>query len=416
MTMNVNDIHWFLPLDECTSLDAIRARWPALLERQRMTPYNEEPRYRDAILAFLGLSTLAPRLKLATVLALGSGFDIDLRLALGALGAAAFEDDASWPETVADAVAVGGPALPVQTSDAWLGAFVAGRLAGLRDTFRHDGAHAEAWESVFWNAFLEMACRHGCVDAVRLALGRGADPRADGWAAVASAAAAARRHEDDAPAGAETDYADTMRLLLDASAQPQELLAEALDCAAGAGNTAMLDFLLAAGADLRVDGVRALAGAARHLAYDAFDWLHEHGVDARDDEGVVLAAAVSTLDETTVELALAAGADPVAGALPAWRAALSTTPWDLYSAETEFTGWRADIVALLLRHGARPAGAVAIGALRAARDGRQVAALLLRRGDLDADGRELVAQLAALAFGARSAMMTSTDIPSRSLE
>ena len=64
-----------------------------------------------------------------------------------------------------------------------------------------------------------------------------------------------------------------------------ETLGEALDYAAGAGNTAMLDFLLAAGADLDADGVRALASAARHLAYDAFDWLHEHGVDAGDEDG-----------------------------------------------------------------------------------------------------------------------------------
>ncbi|WP_296945608.1 hypothetical protein [uncultured Massilia sp.] len=65
-----------------------------------------------------------------------------------------------------------------------LGAFVAGRLAGLRETFGRDGLRTEHWRARFWSLFLEMTCRHADRDSVQLALGNGADPRADCHAAL----------------------------------------------------------------------------------------------------------------------------------------------------------------------------------------------------------------------------------------
>ncbi|QNB00181.1 hypothetical protein [Massilia sp. Se16.2.3] len=79
------NLNWFLPLDACHSLDELTPQWHALLEQHRMTPACDAERYADALLAFVGMSTLSPHLKLSAVLAFGSAFDIDLRLAIGAL-------------------------------------------------------------------------------------------------------------------------------------------------------------------------------------------------------------------------------------------------------------------------------------------------------------------------------------------
>lgn len=136
--------YWYLPLEQCHSLDEIGAHWHALLEAHCSAPTWPEPRYRDAVLQFAGMSALPPRLKLGALLAWGSAFDVDLRLALGALLDAAVEDGLAWPDAVAAAVSDNGPALEVETADPWLGAFVAGRLAGLRETFVHDGLRPES--------------------------------------------------------------------------------------------------------------------------------------------------------------------------------------------------------------------------------------------------------------------------------
>jgi len=109
-----------------------------------------------------------------------AAFDFDLRLAVGLLQEEIDALDIPWPEQVAAAVGDNGPALPVVTHDAWLGAFIAGRLAGLRETFGHDGVRADHWRQAFWDRYLEMTCRHAEIDGVRRALAQGADPRADG--------------------------------------------------------------------------------------------------------------------------------------------------------------------------------------------------------------------------------------------
>jgi hypothetical protein len=75
-----------------------------------MTRSWDPPRYQDAMLSFLGMSTLSPHLELAAVLAFGSAFDVDLRLALRALAEQTWESEVEWPESVAAAVSDNGPA------------------------------------------------------------------------------------------------------------------------------------------------------------------------------------------------------------------------------------------------------------------------------------------------------------------
>jgi len=334
---------WYLPLEHCRTLDDIGALWHALLEAHQIAPNYPEPRYADAVLLFTGMCKLPPDLKLGALLAWGSAFDVDLRLALGALHEAVIEADTPWPDAVAASVSDNGGALLLETADPWLGAFVAGRMAGLRETFVHDGLRPGAWQAAFWMRFLEMACRHGNVAAVQRALDQGADPLADGGAAIAAAA----------------EHETVLACLLERGGDArQSVLDIAFPAAAAADNTATLAFLLAQGVTIADASSVALAAAARHLAIDAFEWLLEHGADARDKD--VLAAAAASLDETMVELALAAGAGVDGSALPAFIAALDSTPWELYSVETEFFDWRVDVLALLLRHGVRPdAGALA---------------------------------------------------------
>ena len=113
------------------------------------------------------MSSLPPRLRLGALLAWGSAFDADLRLALGALLDAVLQDDQPWPDAVAASVSDNGGALLLETRDPWLSAFVAGRMAGLRETFVHDGVRLDHWTAAFLNHFLEMACHHGDPAAVR---------------------------------------------------------------------------------------------------------------------------------------------------------------------------------------------------------------------------------------------------------
>jgi hypothetical protein len=141
------DLNWYLPLERCRTLEEIHAQWDVLLEQNHMAPTYEAPAYQDALLSFLGNSRLSPQLKLAAVLAYGSAFDVDLRLAVGALFDSTLEAALPWPTTVAAAVSDNGPTRHVPATDTWLAAFVAGRFAGLRETFTHDGINDEAWRA-----------------------------------------------------------------------------------------------------------------------------------------------------------------------------------------------------------------------------------------------------------------------------
>lgn len=400
----MSNLNWYKPLEQCVTLDEIRAQWHNLLEQNQMKPANPVPGYRDAMLSFVGGCALSPELKLGAVLALGSAFDFDFRLALGALAEQTMEGDVPWPESVSASVSDNGPALRVATGDAWLGAFIAGRMAGLRETISHDGTRPEDWNAAFWDAFLEMACRHAAQDKVRLALQHGANPCADDYAAVSAAARGV--HLDNhafrnygLQDALDADYQNTLLQLVEAGLPAHDMLAISLRAAAEVDNTAMLDFVMAQGADIRVDGGRALAVAARHLSFGAFEWLLEHGADIHADDGAVLDAAVATLTKYMVEEVLGAGVDLGACANRVFHTALDTSPYDLYPEMDDFSARRVDIITLLLRHGALPAGADVIDTFRRARDGQSVIEAVLERSELDVDMLTLLHALAEQAFG-----------------
>lgn len=399
----MSDLHWYLPLDHCNTLDDIRGQWHALLERSRMTPAFNAPRYQDAMLSFLGTSALAPRLKLAAVLACGSAFDFDFRLAVGLLKEQIDELDTSWPAAVAAAVGDNGPSLPVATSDPWLGAFIAGRMAGLRESFGHDGTLADHWRAAFWNRYLEMACRHAASAGVALALERGADPGQDGHAAILTPAQGVHgRFMLEAghmtPERSNLDYQNILLQLLGGGLARADMLAAALPAAAAADNPDMLDFLLAQGADLRTDGPRALAAAARNTALEAIDWLLAHGVDVGAEDGAALLAGVASLHTSTVALLLAAGADLQATCGRAFRTAIASRPHDLYSDESDLVDVRADMLAYLLQQGMRPAGADAVDALRDVSDARRVIEAAAGRADLPPADAALLRAMAEQAW------------------
>jgi hypothetical protein len=380
----MSNLNWYKPLEQCVTLDEIRAQWHNLLEQHQMKPANPVPGYHDAMLSFVGGCALSPELKLAAVLALGSAFDFDFRLALGALAEQTMEADLPWPESVSASVSDNGPALRIATGDAWLGAFIAGRMAGLRETISHDGTRPDDWSTAFWDAFLEMACRHAAQDKVRLALLRGANPCADDYAAVSGAARG--MHLDNCEFrnyglqdALDADYQNTLLQLVEGGLPASQMLVVSLRAAAEVDNTAMLDFLLAQGADIPADGGLALAAAARHLSFGAFGWLLEHGADIHADDGAVLDAAVATLTEYMVEEVLRAGADLQACANQVFRTALNASPYDLYPEMDDFSDRRADIISLLLRHGALPSCPEVVDALRGAHEGQSVTSEELAR-------------------------------------
>ncbi len=180
----MTDLRWYLPLEQCRSLDAIRRQWRPLLEQAASLPDQDPVRHHDALLAFIGMSALSPHLKLAALLACVDSRDFDLRLALGALDDQVRASRAPWPGSVADAVGGNGPAMQVATGRDWLGAFVVGRLAGLRDGLANDGTGIAAWRAVFWNRFRAMASRRGCDGAPASAPGQDAAPECAGRRAV----------------------------------------------------------------------------------------------------------------------------------------------------------------------------------------------------------------------------------------
>lgn len=366
-------VDWYHPLEHCRTLDEIGALWHGLLEARQMAPNNPVPHYQDAILQFAAMSALPPQLKLGALLAYGSAFDVDLRLPLGMLHEAVLEADQPWPDAVAASVSDNGAMLALPGADPWLGAFIAGRMAGLRETAVHDGVRLDSWAAAFWDLLLEMACRHGDVRALRLALDQGADPLALDGAAIAAAVA---------------DPALLARLLDAGEERRPAILALAWRAAAAADNVATLAWLAAHGARADADRAAALAAAARHLALDAYAWLLADGANPR--AAGVLAAAVGSLDEAMVEQVLAAGAGQAGDAGAAFVAALDSEPWELYAGEPRFFDRRVDMLALLLRHDVRPAVEQLAAALRAAPGRRQVVHAVLARHALEARAAALL--------------------------
>lgn len=365
--------YWYRPLEHCRTLDEIGALWHGLLEARQMAPNNPVLHYQDAILQFAAMSALPPQLRLGALLAYGSAFDVDLRLPLGMLHEAVLEADRPWPDAVAASVSDNGAMLALPGADPWLGAFIAGRMAGLRETAVHDGVRLDSWAAAFWDLFLEMACRHGDVKALRLALDQGADPLALDGAAIAAAVA------DPALLAELLDHDDKHR---------HAVLALAWRAAAAADEVETLAWLVARGVQVNEDGAAALAAAARHLALDAYAWLLAHGANPR--AGGVLAAAVGSLDETMVEQVLAAGAGKADDAGAAFLEAFDSEPWELYAGEPRFSDRRVDMLALLLRHGVRPGADDLAAALREAPARRQVVQAVLERHELDAGAAALL--------------------------
>jgi len=395
----MSDLRWYLPLEECSTLDGIRSQWQTLLERSQMAPWHNAPRYGDAMLSFLGACTLAPQLKLAAVLACGSAFDFDFRLAVGLLKEQVDALDTPWPAQVSGAVSDNGPALPVDSADPWLRAFIAGRLAGLRETFGHDGLRADDWRAAFWNRYLEMACRHADTGGVATALAQGADPRADSHAAVLVPAKGVHgRFMPESghltPDRTDVDYQRILLQLVDGGLPLADMLEVALPPAAAADNTDMLGFLLAQGADIRGAGGPALAAAARSAAGDALGWLLAHGADVHAGGEAALLAAVASLDETIVGTLLMAGADLAECADAVFRIALSSRPYDLYSDESDLVDLRAGMLACLLRHGVRPDSTELAGFLRRTPHARKVIAVAAADRTISADGARLLGNLA----------------------
>jgi hypothetical protein len=399
----MNLVRWHLPLESCQTLDELRAQWSILFQEYPISS-GDETAYEDAVVSFLGRSSLPAALKLAAVLTGVNGFDFDVRIALGALAEPLEDETVPWPQAVEDAASPTGPAIPVSTADPWLAGFVAGRLQGVRDTLRYDGTGIDDWRAVFWNKFLQMSCRWADRDGAELALRHGAAPRSDDSAAIAVLAEGVHAYGLRTPyyfAGAprNTDYMALLTLLLDAGVPIGDVEAMALRSAAAVNNTDMLAFLVRQGADLHADEDAALTAAAASMAVDAVDWLLAQGADVHAGDNAALLAAVGSLDETMVEALLAAGADIHAGDELPLRTALSACPHELYDSETDFIHQRASMVAVLLRHGASLDSAEVAQALRQAPDARELIQALLNDAELAPQEAKSVDRLTTAAFG-----------------
>jgi hypothetical protein len=399
----MNLARWHLLLEACQTLDELRAKWSILFQEYPISS-GDERAYQDAVVSFLGRSSLPAALKLAAVLTGVNGFDFDVRIALGALAEHLEDETVPWPPAVEDVASPTGPAITVSTADPWLAGFVAGRLQGLRDTLRHDGTGIDDWRAVFWNKFLQMSCRWADRDGAELALRHGADPRSDDWAAIVVLAEGVHAYGLRTPyyfvsAPRNADYMAILTLLLGAGVPIGDIEVIALRSAAAVNNTDMLAFLVRQGADLHADDDAALAAAAATMAVDAVEWLLTQGADVHAGGDAALLAAVGSLDETMGEVLLAAGADIHAGDELPLRTALSACPHDLHDSDTDFIRQRAGMVALLLRHGASPDSTEVAQALRQAPDARELIQALLADAELAPQDAKAVDRLATTAFG-----------------
>lgn len=396
-------LQWHHAFDSCTDLDQLRARWDDVAQEHYLNPGHGTGEYRDALLSFIATSPLPAPLKVGALLTCVSGFDFDLRLALGALSAQIDDVGVEWSSPFGHEAALLGPSLALDTRDPQLAAFALGRLTGLRDTVRQDGTRPADWEPVFWRAYFELACRWADLDALELALRHGVTVDRASTAALTLLAEGVHAHTLHTPyyndGRSHADYLAVLDRLLALGLDQGHLSGLMLPAAAAVDNTYMLDSLVARGADLGAGGVQALASAAGNGAHGAVAWLLERGVDVHADDEAALAAAVAALDETMVEILLAAGADLHAHDQLPLRTVFGTKPFDLYNGETEFVFARAELMLALLRHGADPAHPAVALALREVDDGEEVLQQLLDGEDLDAAQRHALATLKAAAFG-----------------
>lgn len=345
---------WFTPLEAATSLDDVAANWHVLLELHHLAGGNEDPRYQDAIIAFLGRSSLPAHIKLAAVLAFVGSEDLDLRLALGCLDGELETAATDWPAMVAAIAAPLMPCIEVTSKDPWLQAFVQGRLLGLRDTIGYDGTSAGGWGNVFWNKFLAMSSRWADLGGVDLALSHGADIGYGDHAAIRAAAEGTHGNFRAAYYTQGRTHADYCRVFdaLVGTTTIADVAGAALCAAAAVDNDDMLGYLAALGADIHMNDEAALAAAASGGGVTALEWLLERGADVHAANEAALLAAVAALDLATAEILLDAGADVHVDAELPLRTAFGCCPHDRYSVESDLAAPRAEMIELLTSHGA----------------------------------------------------------------
>lgn len=395
-------LHWHRVFDDCEDLDAIHARWHAAAQEHHLNPAYETPEYHDAILSFIAASPLPAPLKLATLLSCVSGFDFDLRLALGVLDDVDDENAVEWPAVLADAAALLGPCPVFAVRDPTLANFARGRLASLRDGLRWSRESHEQWRAAFWHAYLELACRWADEDAFGLALTHGAKLGKAMPQALEVLAGGIHSAAMEAPYYTEgrsnADYLALIDRLRESGLDLRQESVAALPAAARVGNTGMLEQLVARGADLTIAGRQTLAAAASAGAHDTAEWLIAHGVNGAGDLDAALVEAAATLDETMVDILLDAGADIHAADEQALCTACTAKPFELYNGETEFIHQRADMVILLARRGADLAHPRLSASLKLADHGQELLSEILDRQDLDARHWHALAAAGARAF------------------
>lgn len=399
----MNLLDWHRVFDGCADLDAIHSRWQDAAQAHYLNPGHATPEYQDALLSFIATSALPAPLKLGALLACVSGYDFDLRLAVGVLDD--LDDDsadsayADWPPALADAAALLGPCPALMehglARDPALAHFALGRLASLREALRWNGEYHAHWRAAFWQAYAGLACRWADGAALDLALARGAhipdllphalEVLAEG---IHSPALDAPYYTEDR---SNADYLALIDRLRALGLDLRRESATVLVAAARVDNAQMLEGLAARGADLALAGPQALAAAASHVAHDAVAWLLGHGVNGPGALDAALLAAVSTLDETLVEMLFDAGASLGALQEQALCAACTASPFDLYNGETEFILQRADMLASLAGRGAPMDHPRFIASLRSAAQGPRLLAALCGHPGLEARHREALA-------------------------
>jgi len=396
----MNLLDWHRVFDGCADLDAIHGGWQDAAQAHYLNPGHATPEYQDALLSFIATSALPAPLKLGVLLACVSGYDFDLRLALGVLDD--LDDDTvhtDWPAALADTAGLLGPCPLFAARDPALAHFALGRLASLREALRWNGEDHAHWRTAFWQAYAGLACRWADAAALDLALARGAClanllPHALGVLAegIHSPALDAPYYTEDR---SNADYLALIDRLCALGLDLRRESATVLLAAARVDNAQMLEGLAARGADLALAGPQALAAAASNAAHDAVAWLLEHGVTSPGALDNALLAAVSALDETLVEMLFDAGASLVSLQEQALCAACAARPFDLYNGETEFVVQRADMLVLLAGRGAPMDHPRFIASLRSAAQGPRLLAALGGHPGLEARHRQALGASAA---------------------
>ena len=349
-------LNWFDPLDAGHTFDELAKQWAALLSQARLQTNNENPHYRDAVVAFVGQAPIRASLKLALVLAAVSSDDLDPRLAVAVLDDEAMESDCRWPSSVATVTNHRGPGLDIASDDCWLLGFIHGRLQGLRDTMPPRGEERSRYRTAFWSDYLAMASRWGNLAGVDLAMLHGAATDQDDFAAVSAAARCdpgpGSRQDDRAGLSSDHYHAVLDRLLSTAQDHDAAVTA-ALRAAAAADNLGTLEHLQGIGLHVVRHDQAMLSTAAYHGAVGVLTLLLTQTRRADAGHEAALVAAASALNASTASMLLDAGAGTPIALERALEAARTALPTDMFGAEADFAALREDMVALLVEHGAQ---------------------------------------------------------------